>query len=563
MQVKDLENLSPNLEVFAANKPVEQADGDVFGSLFDVARYEAAETRSLGLKEIRQRAYDNERLDSFNARQRRLIEPTDPRADNNSIDNATRSERCREHDMFEPSRSRLKEDGADGPKGTAEERIDNNKPISAENDGSVKVPVNNENNSSEQVLNDQMMNNPAEQGGVALVRDGKGNIVNTDSAQSNNGEQKTLLQIQTNKNAAQGLEKQHEANVSKQTASAESGKVVSDELKLLLTENNESQRHQGDIENSGNAKSSAMGVDESDPLAAKAQNTAHNLAANGNDKNVVEPSSLDALARSLQAEKNGAGRSDTTVEQSQNSSQSLTPVPTDNTNMSNGSFAGRGNKNNNNPLEALTHGGIRVDSEKPADLQNVITPQKTTDVATPDMQHNVDRIVKAARTIVNRGSSVMQLRLDPPELGMVRVEVRHSADGLNLQLQATNHRTQQLLQQHSSELRSALEAQGFQGTRIEVQLRLDLRNDQQAFAQDQGGNYPQEHSQEQQGREGQQNFQEQFQDQSGTYSPEDVIGQRSEFAAGRDPAAGDEMESTNGTEKRWQEMEFANLDVKA
>ncbi|MCK5272300.1 MAG: flagellar hook-length control protein FliK [Sedimentisphaerales bacterium] len=513
MQVKDLKNLSPNLEMFAAHKPVGQADADVFGSVFNVARHEAAETRSLSPSEIRQRAYDNERLDSFNTRQRRQIEPTDSRADNNSIENVTRSERCREHDALEPSHSRLKEEAA-GPKGAAEK------------DDSVEVPVSSENNSSEQVLNDQMMNNPAEQSGVVPVRDSKGNIINANSVQSNDSEtadgRKALLQIQTNKNAAQGLEKQHEANVSKQAASTESGKAVSDDLKLLLTENNESQRHQGDIENNGNAKGSAMGVDEFGTHAAKAQNAAHNLTTNENDKNVVEPLSLDALARSLQAEKNEAVRSGVTVEQLQNSSQSLVPVSTDNTNMSNGSFADRGNKNNNNPLEALTRGGMRVDSEKPANIQDTISPQKTTDVGTPDMQHNVDRIVKAARTIANRGSSVMQLRLDPPELGMVRVEVRHSADGLNLQLQATNHRTQQLLQQHSSELRSALEAQGFQGTRIEVQLRLDLRNDQQAFSQDQGGNYPQEHSREQQGRESQQNFQEQF-----------------------------------------QEMEFANLDIKA
>jgi flagellar hook-length control protein FliK len=523
MQVKDLKNLSPNLEVFAAHQPVRQGDTDVFGSLFNVACYDVAETHSLSPREVRQRAYDHERLDSFDSRRRRPIEPADPRVDNNSIENVTYYEQCSEHDALDSSRSRLRQEGAGdidlsmeavGLKGTAE------------NNGVVEVPVNNENNLSGQVLNNQMMNDPAEQGAVALVRDSKGNIVNTDSAQSNNsettGEQKTSLQTQTDKNAAQGLEKQHEANISKQAASTESGKVVSDELKLLLTENNESQQYQGDIENSGNAKGSAVSVGEFDPHAAKAQNTAHNLTVNENDKNVVEPLSLDALARSLQAEKNEAMRSNTTVEQSQNSSQSLTPVPTDNTNMSNGSFAGRDNKNNNNPLEALTRGGMRVDSEKPANLHDVITPQKTTDVGAPDMQHNVDRIVKAARTIANRGSSVMQLRLDPPELGMVRVEVRHSADGLNLQLQATNHRTQQLLQQHSNELRSALEAQGFQGTRIEVQLRLDLRNDQQAFSQDQGGNYPQEHSREQRGRESQQNFQEQ-----------------------------------------WQEMEFANLDIKA
>lgn len=508
MQVKDLKNLSPNLEMFAAHKPVGQADAEVFGSLFNVACYEAAETRSPSPREVRQRDYDNERLDSFDTRRRRQIEPTDTRTDNNSIDNVIRSEQCREHDTLESSHGQLKEEGAVGLKDAVE------------NNGSVEVPVNNENNSSEQVLNDQMMmNNLAEQGGVVPVRGNKGNVVNTDSVQSNDSEtadgRKRLLeaqQIQNNKNATQGLEKQHEANVAKQAVSTESGKVVSDEQKLLLTENNEPQRYQGDIENNGNTKGSAMGVDEFDARAAKAQNIAHNLTDSENDKNVVEPLSLDALARSLQAEKNEAVRSGVTVEQLQNSSQSLTPVPTDNTNMSNGSFAGRGNKNNNNPLEALTRGGMRVDSEKPANLQDVITPQKTTDVGAPDMQHNVDRIVKAARTIATRGSSVMQLRLDPPELGMVRVEVRHSADGLNLQLQATTHRTQQLLQQHSSELRSALEAQGFQNARIDVQLRLDLRNDQQAFSQDQGGNYPQEHSQEQRDREGRQNFQEQFQE---------------------------------------------------
>lgn len=396
MQVKDLKNLSPNLEVFAAHQPVRQTDADVFGSLFNVACYDAAETHSLSPREVRQRAYDHERLDSFDSRRRRPIEPAGPRVDNNSIDNVTRSEQCSEHDALDSSRSRLRQEGAGdidlsmeavGLKGTAE------------NNGVVEVPVNNENNLSGQVLNNQMMmNDPAEQGAVALVRDSKGNIVNTDSAQSNNsettGEQKTSLQtqqIQNNKNATQGLEKQPEANVSKQAVSTESGKVVSDELKLLLTENDESQQYQGDIENSGNAKGAAVSVDESGSRAAKAQNTAHNLTAYENDKNVVEPLSLDALARSLQVEKNEAVHSNTTVEQSQNSSQLLATMPADNTNMSNGSFAGRGNKNNNNPLETLTHGGMKVDSEKPADLQNVITPQKTTDVGTPDMQHNVDR----------------------------------------------------------------------------------------------------------------------------------------------------------------------------
>jgi len=536
MQIKDFKKLSPNLEVFAAHKPVRQTDADVFGSLFDAACYEVAETRSLGPREVRQRAYDRERSDSFDTERRHPIEPTNQRADNISIENDTCSDRRCEHDSLEPSH-KLEEERANksdlpvesaGPEGAADKRIENNKATAAENDDSVEVPVNSENNPPGQVANDQMMlNNLAEQAGAVLVRDDKGNVVNTDSAQSNISEtadqQNAALRIQQafdNKNTWQGGQGRNQSNNSESVFPNNGGKAVSDELKPAPTGDNEPQH--GDVKNSDNAKVLALTADESDSRAIKEQNAADKLVAtknpvtNGNDKNVVEPSSLDALARSLQAEKNEAGRSGATDVQAQNASQTLTSVPTDNANMSNGSFAGRGNKNNNNPLEALTRGGMRVGLEKPANIQDIISSQKPAAVEAHDMRQNIDRIVKAARTIVNRRSSVMQLRLDPPELGTLRVEIRHSADGLNLQLQATNPKAQQLLQQHSSELRSALEAQGFQTTRIDVQLRLDLGNDQQTLSQDQGQDQGQDnlqdHSQGQQDREDQRNFQEQFQE---------------------------------------------------
>ena len=127
-------------------------------------------------------------------------------------------------------------------------------------------------------------------------------------------------------------------------------------------------------------------------------------------------------------------------------------------------------------------------SGKTETVQSLFNAGKTDAANDIDMQQNVDRIVKAARTTIGRGGSMIQLCLEPPELGILRIEIRYSNSGVDLQLQATNTRAQQLLQQTNESLRAALEAVGIQTNQIDVQLRLDLRNDnpanQQQFADD-------------------------------------------------------------------------------
>lgn len=94
-----------------------------------------------------------------------------------------------------------------------------------------------------------------------------------------------------------------------------------------------------------------------------------------------------------------------------------------------------------------------------------------------EMQENMEQVVKSVQVTQAQGGSRVQLRLDPPELGMLRIEMRQTENGLMLQMQASTPKAQQMLQQNSGELRAALESQGFANTQIEVQLRLDLRND--------------------------------------------------------------------------------------
>ncbi len=94
-----------------------------------------------------------------------------------------------------------------------------------------------------------------------------------------------------------------------------------------------------------------------------------------------------------------------------------------------------------------------------------------------EMQENMEQVVKSVQVTQSQGGSRVQLRLDPPELGMLRIEMRQTENGLMLQMQASTPKAQQMLQQNSGELRAALESQGFANTQIEVQLRLDLRND--------------------------------------------------------------------------------------
>jgi len=166
-----------------------------------------------------------------------------------------------------------------------------------------------------------------------------------------------------------------------------------------------------------------------------------------------------------------------------------------------------------------------------------------------DMQENVDRVVKAARASINNGSARIQIRLEPPELGYLRVELKQGGGGLHLQIQATNAKAQQLLQQNSGYLQAALESHGIQTRQIDIQLRLDLNNDQA----------PEQSQEDYQQQTGSQ--QADTQDQSGG----DGFGQGgSEPLSEQDAIDGEAVGSDERADsKAWHELEFSRLDIHA
>ena len=191
-----------------------------------------------------------------------------------------------------------------------------------------------------------------------------------------------------------------------------------------------------------------------------------------------------------------------------------------------------------------------VSVENRADLQNVSEMKSPESVRTSnaaDRQENVDRIVRAARTAQARGASRIQIRLEPPELGTLRIEIKQSSNGLNMQLQATNLKAQQILQQTSNELRAALEGQGLQPRQIDIQLRLDLRDNPAPNQQQNHNPSSQSGSQGQSQNQAQQDFNSE------------------PFLLGQDWQAEQELEkvdSESAPAPKWQSLEFNALDVR-
>ena len=193
-----------------------------------------------------------------------------------------------------------------------------------------------------------------------------------------------------------------------------------------------------------------------------------------------------------------------------------------------------------------------------------------------DMQENIDRIVRAAQAVHARGGSRMQIRLEPPELGTLRIDVRQSANGLVVRFETGSVRTQQLLQQNSGQLRTALDASGMNNAQVDIQLRMNLRNDGGA---DQQNNQPQSQQQgqsdfedqQQQQQAAQQDQQQQADQQQGGRQDGSFEWQSWDGGSEATVLADGEVVNSAGHEggadsddgSQWREMEFSALDMTA
>ena len=93
----------------------------------------------------------------------------------------------------------------------------------------------------------------------------------------------------------------------------------------------------------------------------------------------------------------------------------------------------------------------------------------TTD-ATGRTDATIERIVRLMQSRVGREHSVATLRLDPPELGMIRLHMHLRAEQVSLRVEASTPAARRLLLDDLDALRRGLEAAGLRLESVDVRL---------------------------------------------------------------------------------------------
>ncbi len=88
-----------------------------------------------------------------------------------------------------------------------------------------------------------------------------------------------------------------------------------------------------------------------------------------------------------------------------------------------------------------------------------------------NMEPNIARVARALQNAIQHKGGTVTLRMSPPELGMVRVDVTVKAGVVSVQFRADHESIQNLMNRELSQLRQALQRQGLTVDRLEVQNR--------------------------------------------------------------------------------------------
>ena len=94
-------------------------------------------------------------------------------------------------------------------------------------------------------------------------------------------------------------------------------------------------------------------------------------------------------------------------------------------------------------------------------------PQIAPDTLQPDP--NVARVMRGMHGVLNQNGGSVTLRLSPPEMGVVRIEMQINNGTVNAQLHTEHESARTLLNQQLGQLRHALESQGLSVERLNVQ----------------------------------------------------------------------------------------------
>jgi len=106
--------------------------------------------------------------------------------------------------------------------------------------------------------------------------------------------------------------------------------------------------------------------------------------------------------------------------------------------------------------------------------------------------HAAGRIIRGLSTMVHQNGGTMTMRLDPPELGAIRIQMTITNGSVTASFAPSSEAARQLLEQSMSQLRTALESQGLFVDRLSIQHSQASQSQQQLGQQQSEGRTGQE-----------------------------------------------------------------------
>lgn len=116
------------------------------------------------------------------------------------------------------------------------------------------------------------------------------------------------------------------------------------------------------------------------------------------------------------------------------------------------------------PTASLSASAVNTATPPATDVLSLTQPLSSED------QVNVVRVVRGIANAVNQNGGSIMLRLQPPDLGFVRVQLDIAAGTVHATFQSEQPVVRTLLAQQMGQLRMALESHGLQVERLDVQM---------------------------------------------------------------------------------------------
>jgi flagellar hook-length control protein FliK len=97
------------------------------------------------------------------------------------------------------------------------------------------------------------------------------------------------------------------------------------------------------------------------------------------------------------------------------------------------------------------------------------TPAPRQELSEADQQRLAEQALRGLKSVVNQRGGSLTLRLNPPDLGELRIRVELSPHAIRAQFEASSPQVASMLQRQMDTLRTALESQGLRVDHLQAQ----------------------------------------------------------------------------------------------